>query len=120
MHMGRHGLYYRATLPGGPRQSVAEPGVPRPSPSVADESVGLTKIESAEVAQMTDSSAADLLAELNHNRKKARLAPIVAAVGAVTIVGQSRRPIDAVERIVSKAALRASAVLQSRRAASNS
>ena len=95
VHMGQHGLYYRATLPGGPRQYVAEPGAPRPSPSVADESVGLTKIESAEVAQMTDSSAADLLAELNHNRKKARLAPIVAAFGGVVFlvaIGSGHHP----------------------------
>jgi hypothetical protein len=47
----------------------------------------LTDIDSGDVSQMTDTSSTDLLAEFDRKRKKARIAPPIAAVGVVVIIG---------------------------------
>jgi len=76
VHMGAHGLYYRATLPGTPAGSgTTHRTVPN---SVPDQ---LTEIESGTVSGMQDSSSANLLAELDQKRKKIRLFPLTAVAG---------------------------------------
>mgnify|MGYP000616633669 CR=1 FL=1 len=67
VHMGRGGLYYRATLPpsGSPRNSPAQP----PAPVAPDIPLGthapLAAIESADVSKILDSSSSELLDEMN-------------------------------------------------------
>lgn len=87
VHMGRGGLYYRATLPG---QSVhPRPVAPRNAPRVVpDTHEPLRDIESADVAQIVDSSSAELLRELNEKRKRKRLRPlVVVGTSALFLVG---------------------------------
>src|SRR5437870_11380598 len=67
VHIGRGGLYYRATLPGG---RTPQPGAKRPPASrsvmpLFSENDGLQEIESAAVQNMADSSSAALLEEIN-------------------------------------------------------
>ena len=89
VHLGRYGLYYRATLspssdstPISRPKSIPEPEIPQPEiPPGTHEP--LQEIESANVSQMVDSSSAELLKELNHKRGKMRLWPVV---GIATII----------------------------------
>src|SRR5437016_12964560 len=74
VHMGRHGIYYRATLPSGramPEVPPPTPTPPTPHPEVASD--GLTEIRSGDLTAMVDSSSAALLAELNEKQKKWRI-----------------------------------------------
>lgn len=88
VHMGRGGLYYRATLPrsSSPRSSPAEP----PSPIAPEIPSGthalLDEIKSADVSQIVDSSSRELLDELNRKRAKMRLWPVV-AIASVVVLG---------------------------------
>ena len=91
VHMGAHGLYYRATLP--PASSPISPSQPSAVPTAVPDQ--LTEIESGGVSAMQDSSSADLLAELDQKRKKARWFPLVAFVGVVVslaVLGNDGRP----------------------------
>lgn len=88
VHMGRHGVYYRATLPSsttpesGGRSQAVDPVIP---PGTHDP---LVEIESADVSQIVDSSSAELLKELDEKRRKMRLWPITAiAFAGMTILG---------------------------------
>jgi hypothetical protein len=71
VHMGRHGLYYRATIPSDAPSPYAPSPISlptlTPTPTTHDD---LTEIESADVTQIVDSSSSDLLAELNNKRTK--------------------------------------------------
>ena len=86
VHMGHRGLYYRATLPSSSskQQSIPEnsfaPTIPFGTHAPLEE------IESADVAQITDSSSKELLNELNLKRNKTRLWPITAAVATLTLL----------------------------------
>jgi hypothetical protein len=83
VHMGRNGVYYRATIPSGPSPSSSRL-TPSPDSGAADGV--LTEIESGDIAQMTDSSSADLLAEFDRKRKKVRLAPVIAVIGVTAVL----------------------------------
>jgi hypothetical protein len=88
VHMGRGGLYYRATLPPltTPRKSLNQPASSS-SPHIPPEThAPLDEIESADVSQIVDSSSRELLDELNHKRAKTRLWPVV-AIASVVIIG---------------------------------
>lgn len=74
MHVGRGGLYYRQSLSPGPTRPIA------PQPELSE----LREVDSADVQQLTDSSSADLLAELNRVHRRADLFPI--AVVLLTVV----------------------------------
>jgi hypothetical protein len=90
IHMGRHGLYYRATLPSGgtPGKATSPPGSASGGPGERSiEAEPLREIESGDVSQMRDSSSTDLLAEFDAKRKKVRLAPVVAVLGIALVVG---------------------------------
>lgn len=78
VHMGRHGLYYRATLPRN-RDRSRTPAPPTGGSGAVD---SLAAIESADVAAMTDSSAPELLHEFERKREAIRLWPIAAGVTA--------------------------------------
>lgn len=77
IHMGRGGLYFRASLPAG---AVHHTQRPLPELVPTDEPT-LEEIESGSTSQMVDSSSAALLAEINSKAKKIRLWPF--AVGGV-------------------------------------
>lgn len=91
VHMGRGGLYYRATLP-----SSSTPSSPPHSHKLPDQEsavfppipIGthapLEEIESAHISQLVDSSSRGLLEELNNKKKKMWLWPLV-AIAALTI-----------------------------------
>lgn len=87
VHMGRGGLYYRATLP--PSASPRNPPSQPPAPVVPEMPPGthapLEEIESADVSKIVDSSSRELLDELNRKRAKARLWPVVAIVSIVVL-----------------------------------
>lgn len=87
VHMGRGGLYYRATIPSSsPSQPRYRPantiGLVIPSGTHAP----LEEIESADILQITDSSSKELLSELNQKRNKIRLWPIAATVSAFILL----------------------------------
>ncbi|BAN33967.1 hypothetical protein SCD_n00118 [Sulfuricella denitrificans skB26] len=92
VHMGRGGLYYRATIPSSsaPSEQRRQPAQ-RLDPQIPPGThAPLEEIESADVAQIVDSSSRELLNELNQKQKTTRLWPIVAVASvAVLIVGLS-------------------------------
>lgn len=87
VHMGRGGLYYRATLPPSPssRSSPAHPPTPTSPEIPPGTHAPLEEIESADISKIVDSSSRELLDELNRKRAKARLWPIVAIVTVVIL-----------------------------------
>jgi hypothetical protein len=88
VHMGRGGLYYRATLPpsSSSRQSPPQP-LPPSAPEIPPGThAPLEEIESADVSQIVDSSSRELLDELNRKRAKTRMWPFV-AVASVVVLG---------------------------------
>lgn len=86
VHMGRGGLYYRATLP--PLTSRNIPSQPL-MPSAPDIPLGthapLEEIESADVSQIVDTSSRELLEELNRKRALIRLWPFMAIISLVVL-----------------------------------
>ncbi|MBN2382206.1 DUF4236 domain-containing protein [bacterium] len=88
IHVGRGGLYYRATLPPSTasRSPPAQPDI-LPSQQIPEGTHGtLEEIESAHISQIVDSSSRDILDELNKKRKKMRIWPCV-AISSVVILG---------------------------------
>lgn len=85
VHMGRGGLYYRATLPQSSSSRNSSPGpLSSGDPQIPpDTHAPLEEIESAQVSQIVDSSSRELLDEMNQKRKKMRLWPIVATASVV-------------------------------------
>lgn len=89
VHMGRNGLYYRATLPQivSTHSSAAKPPIKQPVayhiPTGTHEQ--LTDIESADISQIVDSSSKALLNELNQKQKATRIWPIVAVVSIILL-----------------------------------
>lgn len=82
VHMGAGGLYYRTTLPDGQTRTTRVSQPVAPSPRAASP---LTEIESGSVLEMSDSSSADLLKELNEKHQKTRFWPISATAGAICV-----------------------------------
>lgn len=88
VHMGRGGLYYRATLPpsSSPRSSPPQPPLPSDPPIPSGTHAPLEEIESEHISQIVDSSSRELLDELNRKRAKTRLWPL-AAIASAMILG---------------------------------
>lgn len=81
VHMGRGGLYYRKTLPS---LSELKPESSQHRPPLENSTQpSMEEIESGPVSQMTDSSAADLLEELNNKHKKWCLWKIVVTIAVI-------------------------------------
>lgn len=78
VHMGRHGVYYRATIPSS-RPSNPGPSPVGPTAPVAPAGTHgpLQEIESADVSGIVDSSSAELLAELNAKRRRHKFWPLL-------------------------------------------
>lgn len=96
VHMGRGGLYFHKSLgPVNPTPAVpAEQSKPAPYSPGAPAAFEMTEIESGSVQGMVDSTASDLLGELNTKRKRARLWPVavVAIAGLVVLLAASGTP----------------------------
>ncbi|MGE0864779.1 MAG: DUF4236 domain-containing protein [Vicinamibacterales bacterium] len=110
VHMGAHGLYYRAALP-----ATSAPSSSAPKLNLAPVPDQLTEIESAAVSAMQDSSSASLLAELDQKRKTFRWFPLTAVAGAalsLSVLGNVGNP--AVSGITVLAAIAASWAARSR------
>jgi hypothetical protein len=84
VHMGRHGIYYRTALPSGSSGRSTSSANSPPAPTADSEA--LREIESGEIAQMTDSSSAELVAEFDRKRQKAQFAPGVAIFGSIAVI----------------------------------
>ncbi len=83
IHMGRGGLYYRQTLTPASRSPYPQaPTAPQVPPSD-----GLRQITSNAAVTMADSSATDLLNELNRVKKRRDRLPIVGVIGLIVICG---------------------------------
>jgi hypothetical protein len=90
VHMGRHGLYYRATLPSGAKHSPSNsPNTYSDStPAILpEENIVMEEIDSGDVGEIVDSSSSDLVNELNTKNSRTPLAPIVAIIGLVVTIG---------------------------------
>lgn len=87
VHMGAHGLYYRATLPSGGGRLAGAPALPLAPGGGGLAADGLEEIESASVSDMRDSSSADLLREIDEKRRRTRVAPVLGFFGAIAAAG---------------------------------
>lgn len=88
VHMGRGGIYYRATIPTG-RSNSQSPSVTEPEqfPQIPVEThTPLVEIESAHVSQLIDTSSQELLGELNHKRSKMISWPLVTGTALFLIM----------------------------------
>lgn len=89
VHMGRGGLYYRATIPQSssiPSEEQRQPAQHLDPPIPSGTHEPLEEIESADIAKIVDSSSRELLNELNLKQKTTRLWPIVAVISVVVLV----------------------------------
>ena len=88
IHMGRDGLYYRRTLHFSPQIPRLSPSaIPQSPPLRQPTSVdGLEEISSGPAIGMLDSSAGQLLQELNRVKRQTDLFPIVGLVGTALFV----------------------------------
>jgi hypothetical protein len=89
VHVGRGGLYFRRSLhpPVATRHGASTRRSEPPPSSPSDPVVAMHEIESASALEMTDSSADDLLSDINAKLSKRKLFPIVLAVTAAAIPG---------------------------------
>jgi hypothetical protein len=90
IQMGRGGLYYRQTLTPASRRPYPHTSTPYPHAPTAPQappSDGLRQIASNAAVTMADSSATDLLNELNRVRKRRDRLPIVGVIGLIVICG---------------------------------
>jgi len=89
VHMGRGGLYYRATIPSVSRPQAASlhnsAKYTPPQPQSITHNP-LQEIESGDVFQMRDSSSTELLQELNSKRKTSVLWPYPLALGVIALI----------------------------------
>lgn len=87
VHMGRGGIYYRATLsPGTPRRPPStQPARPLSPPIQTGTHAPLEEIESADISNIVDSSSRELLAELNSKHVRGRFGPTSVFMMAIAI-----------------------------------
>jgi hypothetical protein len=89
VHMGRGGLYYRATLPHTPfiqtREKNRLPEKYDPQVPIGTHAP-LEEIESEDITKIIDSSSRELLNELNQKRAMVRIWPIVVAGSALVLL----------------------------------
>jgi hypothetical protein len=87
VHMGRGGFYFRKTLASGQRSPLP---VPRQETARPGREVGfaelLKDIESGSALDMTDSSAAELLEELNSKRRLTPFLPFAVALAVILVL----------------------------------
>lgn len=89
VHMGRGGLYFRRSLDPAGTARLPRPTQPsREPPNSSAGTVGpMQEIESGSVLDMTDSSADELISEINSKLRKMKLLPFVLGATGATTVG---------------------------------
>ena len=94
VHMGRHGVYYGASLGGtrhrASRSPAVAPGYASPPPP---SEVLLEDVAGATAHQMSSSSSSELLAQINAAEKQIALAPILVVVGLIVALAVERSPV---------------------------
>jgi hypothetical protein len=85
IHMGRGGLYYRQSLTPSHRHYAPTPHYVPPTPGPAPVE-NLQEIKSSSAATLTDSSASDLLKELNRVKQRSDRFPIVLVLGGSALI----------------------------------
>ncbi|WP_266157833.1 DUF4236 domain-containing protein [Dyella silvatica] len=86
VHMGRAGVYYRATLPaaGNSRRNAISRGASVQEAEIPDGThAPLTEIDSADASTIVDSSSQELLDEIKVKRARVRLMPATALTGGL-------------------------------------
>src|SRR5438128_242619 len=85
VHVGRHGVYYRQTLPpiATPRSKPAVAPPPIPSGTHAP----LTAITSADAGQIVDSSSEQFLADLREKRGRFALTRPAFVIAVIFVIG---------------------------------
>lgn len=90
VHMGRGGLYYRASLSSPSRSSRGGSPAPRPAPQRVEPpplslggTVAMREIDSESAAQIVDSSSQTLVQELREKHKKIRFARLGLVAGVI-------------------------------------
>ena len=63
VHMGRYGLYYRASLDGPRYRAASEPSAPQSGPT--EPNGGLTPLESGNVLEMVPAAGSDIVEQIN-------------------------------------------------------
>lgn len=86
IHMGRGGLYYRQTLTPGRSHYVPSTPIPQPAPLQPSPPSNAQEIKSSPAAALTDSSATELLKELNRVKKRTDRLPMVIIPGGAAII----------------------------------
>lgn len=101
VHMGRGGLYYRASLSSPTQSSRGGPTAPRPAPRRVEPpalspagDVAMREIDSESAARIVDSSSQALVQELREKHKKMRLAHLGLVAGAIFTVFGLAAPRD--------------------------
>ncbi len=92
IHMGRNGLYYRATLPGPTPLRSNRPPTPAATPqNTLPQPPG---IETADVQELHDVASSHLLSELNLKSKKTQFFPlaIISSLVVISILLAGRTP----------------------------
>lgn len=76
IHMGRHGLYYRQSLPNLPsRSKVKGENIPT-TPTFEESDILMEEIDSEDVGQIRDSSSENLVNEISSKRKKVKYSKV--------------------------------------------
>jgi uncharacterized protein DUF4236 len=94
VHMGRGGLYYRASL-GGARQSLgARSREPRPAPPAQPSTVisSLTAIETGSVLEMVSANGSDIVRQINETMGRMRFWPWTLGGGLVASAALLTQP----------------------------
>jgi len=86
VHMGRGGLYYRASLPLTPHTPSDAPENLRPSSTPAESDVVMLDIDSANAGQIVDASSRALVSELQTKRNLRSFAPVAIVAGIVAAI----------------------------------
>ena len=115
IHMGRNGLYYRATLPShngpAPAQSTPQrmPSLPPPSPGLG--AGPMEDLRTITAGEMAASSQDDLLREIQTKAKKVRMLPLALWGSAILLVGLGISSEAGMGLLITLACLCAAAIL---------
>ena len=87
IYMGRNGVYYRMTLPNGRRSQPRKNTTHEiEEPSKVNDEYAMVEIDSSDISNMQDSSAASLLQEINHKRRLLELFPLALTVSICALL----------------------------------
>jgi hypothetical protein len=94
VHMGRGGLYYRATLPSTTKRQKGGGNLPDskadrgsyPAPDYQPDGIVMEEIDSGDIGNIVDSSSTNLVNEINEKKQKARIFPFFLVIGLISAI----------------------------------